>query len=115
MTSTPIAAKLAQALRELEEDISDRFDMDSPSTNPGMKHAVNAAREALREYDDAKGREDQPEAQAVLESVHVVSADMAGAPDRWGFVANWDAQLKCYVTVDPIRPRIPSDLKREQP
>jgi len=38
---------LLAALQELAEDIADRFDMDSPSTNPGMKSAVAQARAAI--------------------------------------------------------------------
>lgn len=39
--------ELQAALEVLVGDISDRFDMDSPSTNPGMKDAVSAALEAI--------------------------------------------------------------------
>ena len=41
------APDLLEALRELADDIADRFDMSSPSTNPGMKAAVNEARAAI--------------------------------------------------------------------
>lgn len=41
------APDLLAALQELTDDIADRFDMDSPSTNPGMKTAVREARAAL--------------------------------------------------------------------
>lgn len=41
------APDLLEALEDLADDISDRFDMESPSTNPGMKHAVGAARAAI--------------------------------------------------------------------
>ena len=43
-------AKLAgevEALREITDDYSERFDMESPSTNPGMKSVVQRARAAL--------------------------------------------------------------------
>lgn len=50
MTMT-LTQELAQALRELHDDIAGRFDMDSPSTNPGMKHAIANARAALARYD----------------------------------------------------------------
>ena len=39
--------ELKAALEVLVGDISDRFDMDSPSTNPGMKDAVSAALTAI--------------------------------------------------------------------
>lgn len=41
------APDLLEALRELADDIADRFDMDSPSTNPGIKSTVAAARAAI--------------------------------------------------------------------
>lgn len=41
------APDLLEALEELVGDIADRFDMDSPSTNPGIKHAVEAAHKAI--------------------------------------------------------------------
>ncbi|MDH0475544.1 hypothetical protein N7362_12205 [Aeromonas caviae] len=39
--------ELLEALEVLVGDISDRFDMDSPSTNPGMKDAVSDALAAI--------------------------------------------------------------------
>ena len=50
MAASPV---LLDALRDLVEDITDRFDMDSPSTNPGLKSAVKRAQAAL---DAAEGR-----------------------------------------------------------
>lgn len=41
------APDLLEALRELTDDVADRFDLDSPSTNPGIKSTVAAARAAL--------------------------------------------------------------------
>ena len=41
------APDLLAALQELADDIADRFDMESRSTNPGMKHAVSIARDAI--------------------------------------------------------------------
>lgn len=41
------APDLLLALREIADDYADRFDMDSPSTNPGMKYVVQQAREAI--------------------------------------------------------------------
>lgn len=41
------APELLEALRELTDDIADRFDMNSPSTNPGMKSTINSARAAI--------------------------------------------------------------------
>jgi hypothetical protein len=38
---------LAKALCDLADDIEERFDMNSPSTNPGMKSCIVAARAAL--------------------------------------------------------------------
>ncbi len=39
--------RLLLALREIADDYADRFDMDSPSTNPGMKYVVQQARDAI--------------------------------------------------------------------
>lgn len=41
------APDLLEALQELVDDIADRFDMDHPSTNPGIKSAVANARAAI--------------------------------------------------------------------
>lgn len=41
------APDLLEALVALTEDIADRFDMESPSTNPGIKHCIEQARAAL--------------------------------------------------------------------
>jgi hypothetical protein len=41
------APELLEALQDLADDIADRFDMDSPSTNPGIKHCIEAARAAI--------------------------------------------------------------------
>jgi len=38
---------LRDALKEAVEDYSDRFDMSSPSTNPGIKMVVKQGKEAL--------------------------------------------------------------------
>ena len=40
-------ALLRDALKEAVEDYSDRFDMSSPSTNPGIKWIVKQGKEAL--------------------------------------------------------------------
>lgn len=41
------APELLEALQDLADDIAERFDMDSPSTNPGIKHCIDAARAAI--------------------------------------------------------------------
>jgi hypothetical protein len=41
------APDLLEALEDLTDDIAGRFDMDSPSTNPGMVAAVHNARAAI--------------------------------------------------------------------
>lgn len=41
------APDLLEALEDLADDISERFDMDDRSTNPGMKRAMEAARAAI--------------------------------------------------------------------
>lgn len=41
------APELLEALEDLADDISERFDMDDRSTNPGMKLAMEAARAAI--------------------------------------------------------------------
>lgn len=40
-------ARLREALKDIADDYSERFDMESPSTNPGMKFVVEQARAAL--------------------------------------------------------------------
>lgn len=42
------APELLEALIDIADDYSERFDMDSSSTNPGMKSVVEAARAAIR-------------------------------------------------------------------
>jgi len=41
------APELLQALREIADDYEDRFDLDDPSTNPGIKLAIKQARAAI--------------------------------------------------------------------
>jgi len=41
------APDLLDALQDLADDIAERFDMDSPSINPGIKHCIVAARAAI--------------------------------------------------------------------
>ena len=41
------APELLEALIELADEVADRFDLDSPSTNPSIKHAVSSARAAI--------------------------------------------------------------------
>jgi hypothetical protein len=41
--------RLRAALKDIADDYEDRFDMDCPSTNPGMKYVVRQARAALKE------------------------------------------------------------------
>lgn len=40
---------LRAALKDIADDYEDRFDMNDPSTNPGIKHVVREARAALKE------------------------------------------------------------------
>ena len=42
--------ELVEALREIADDYEDRFDMSSPSTNPGMKYVVKQARAVLAKH-----------------------------------------------------------------
>lgn len=42
-----IQAQLVEALKDITGDISERFDMESSSTNPGIKNCVENARVAL--------------------------------------------------------------------
>lgn len=39
--------ELTEALKDLSDDIAERFDLDSPSTNPGIKINVEQARAAI--------------------------------------------------------------------
>jgi hypothetical protein len=39
--------ELLEALREISTDYADRFDLDSPSTNPGIKSSIKHARAAI--------------------------------------------------------------------
>lgn len=41
------APELLEALQEIADDYADRFDMDSPSTNPGIKAVVAQARSVI--------------------------------------------------------------------
>ena len=41
------APDLLEALKALVDDVSDRFDLDCPSTNPGIKSCVAEARAAI--------------------------------------------------------------------
>lgn len=41
------APELLEALREITADYADRFDLDSPSTNPGIKSSIKLARAAI--------------------------------------------------------------------
>jgi hypothetical protein len=41
------APELLDALREIADDYADRFDLDSPSTNPGIKSTIANARAAI--------------------------------------------------------------------
>jgi hypothetical protein len=41
------APDLLEALQEITDDYSDRFDLDSPSTNPGIKTSIARARAAI--------------------------------------------------------------------
>ena len=41
--------RLREALKDIIEDYSDRFDLESPSTNPGIKIVIKQARAALKE------------------------------------------------------------------
>jgi hypothetical protein len=45
---------LRNALKEIVEDYEDRFDMTSPSINPGMKFVVKQGTEALDATQDLK-------------------------------------------------------------
>jgi hypothetical protein len=38
---------LREVLKDIADDYEDRFDMNCPSTNPGMKYVVRQARAAL--------------------------------------------------------------------
>ena len=41
------APELLAALQEITEDYADRFDLESPSTNPGIKYVIKQARSAI--------------------------------------------------------------------
>lgn len=41
------APLLLDALREITDDYADRFDLDDPSTNPGIQSAIEQARAAI--------------------------------------------------------------------
>lgn len=42
-----LVSELVYALREIADDYADRFDLDSPSTNPGIKSTIKQARAAI--------------------------------------------------------------------
>lgn len=39
--------ELLEALKEIAADYADRFDLDSPSTNPGIKSTIKQARSVI--------------------------------------------------------------------
>jgi len=41
-------AALLEALKEIAADYADRFDLDCPSTNPGIKSTIKQARAAIK-------------------------------------------------------------------
>jgi hypothetical protein len=41
------APELLEALKEIAADYADRFDLDDPSTNPGIKYTIKQARAAI--------------------------------------------------------------------
>ena len=41
------APDLLEALKDIADDYTDRFDLESPSTNPGIKNYVRLARAAI--------------------------------------------------------------------
>jgi hypothetical protein len=41
------APDLLEALKEIAADYADRFDLDDPSTNPGIKYTIKQARAAI--------------------------------------------------------------------
>ena len=41
------APDLLEALQEITSDYADRFDLDDPSTNPGIKSSIEQARAAI--------------------------------------------------------------------
>lgn len=46
---------LYEALKEIAGDYADRFDLDSPSTNPGIKSSIKQARAAIAAYEAKRG------------------------------------------------------------
>lgn len=45
---------LLEALKEIAADYADRFDLDSPSTNPGIKFTIKQARAAIKAVEEGK-------------------------------------------------------------
>jgi len=45
---------LLEALKEIAADYADRFDLDSPSTNPGIKFTIKQARAAIKAVEETK-------------------------------------------------------------
>lgn len=45
---------LLEALKEIAADYADRFDLDSPSTNPGIKFTIEQARAAIKAVEEQK-------------------------------------------------------------
>lgn len=43
---------LLEALKEIAADYADRFDLDSPSTNPGIKFTIEQARAAIKAVEE---------------------------------------------------------------
>ena len=47
-----INAELVEALKEISTDYADRFDLECPSTNPGIKSSIAQARTALAKAEE---------------------------------------------------------------
>ena len=43
---------LLDALKEIAADYADRFDLDDPSTNPGIKFTIKQARAAIKAVEE---------------------------------------------------------------
>ncbi len=48
-----VNAQLLEALEEITSDYADRFDLDDPSTNPGIKSSIKQARAAIAQAKDS--------------------------------------------------------------
>lgn len=70
--------ELLAALREISDDYADRFDLSSPSTNPGIKYVIENARAAIANAKHNGQHEKQPENESAAPAIVFYPAGSLG-------------------------------------